>query len=156
MTSLLALFWNFPLFRNFPLMICDFSLLFSHSKNIRMSTLITIIITCWLLVINNDCSVGVMKLCLINLLILIDCFLCNSYPCVLFESLLHVINQASPIFFVKFGINVPLSFSKILKSPSLHLGNFQKVNSVNLFQISLLNMRLLVQMSKWRAHNKII
>ena len=39
LTSLIALFWNFPL------MICNFPLLFSHSKNIRMSTLITIIIT---------------------------------------------------------------------------------------------------------------
>ena len=37
-TSLIALFWNFPL------MICNFPL-FSHSKNIPMSTLITIIIT---------------------------------------------------------------------------------------------------------------
>ena len=33
------------------------------------------------------------ELCLLNLLILIDCFLRNSYPCVLFESLPHVINQ---------------------------------------------------------------
>ena len=29
----------------------------------------------------------------INLFILIDCFLCNSYPCVLFESLPHVIRE---------------------------------------------------------------
>ena len=28
-----------------------------------------------------------------NLLTLIDCFLCNSYHCVLFQSLSHVINQ---------------------------------------------------------------
>ena len=42
---------------------------------------------------NNYCSVGVMELCLLNLFILIDCFLCNSYPCVLFESLSHEINQ---------------------------------------------------------------
>ena len=28
-----------------------------------------------------------------NLLVLIDCFLCNSYHCVLFQSLSHVINQ---------------------------------------------------------------
>ena len=39
LASLIALFWNFPL------MTCNFPLLFSHSKNIRMSTLITIIIT---------------------------------------------------------------------------------------------------------------
>ena len=83
-----------PLFWNFPLMICNFPLLLSHSKNIWMSTLITIIITYCLLIIiiiiitkshNNYCSVGVMELCLLNLLILINCFLCSSYPCVLFE-----------------------------------------------------------------------
>ena len=34
-----------------------------------------------------------MELCLLNLFILIGCFLCNSYPCVLFESLPHEINQ---------------------------------------------------------------
>ena len=46
---------------------------------------------------NNYCSVGVMELCLLNLLILIDCFLCNSYSCVLIESLSHVINQESHV-----------------------------------------------------------
>ena len=74
-------------------MICNFTLLLSHSKNTQMSTLIVIIITYQLLIItiiitkspNNYCGVGVMELCLLNLLILIDCFLCNSYPCVLFE-----------------------------------------------------------------------
>ena len=35
LTSLIALFWNSPL------MICKFLLLFPHSKNIRMSTLIS-------------------------------------------------------------------------------------------------------------------
>ena len=40
---------------------------------------------------------------------LIDCFLCNSYPCVLFESFSHVINQESCLF-VKFGENLPCSF----------------------------------------------
>ena len=40
LTSLIALFWNFPL-------------LFSHSKNIRMSTLIKITITYYLLIKNN-------------------------------------------------------------------------------------------------------
>ena len=39
-----------------------------------------------------------MELCLLNLLILIDCVLCNSYPCVLFESLSHVINQESHVY----------------------------------------------------------
>ena len=49
---------------------------------------------------NNYCSVGVMELCLLNLSILIDCFMRNSYPCVLFdsiESLSHVINQESHV-----------------------------------------------------------
>ena len=39
--SLIALFWNSPLFWSFPLMICNFPLLYSHFKNIRMSTLIS-------------------------------------------------------------------------------------------------------------------
>ena len=85
----------------------NFLLLCSHSKNIRMATLFAIIITYYLLIIiiiiitkshNNYCSVGVMELCLLNLLILIDCFLSNSYPCVLFESLPHVINQESHVY----------------------------------------------------------
>ena len=73
-----------------------------------MSTLITISITYHLLIIiiiliitksnNNFCSVGVMELYLLNLLVLTDCFLCNSYPCVLFESLWHVINQESHVY----------------------------------------------------------
>ena len=75
-------------------MICNFTLLLSHSKNTQMSTLIVIIITYQLLIItiiitkspNNYCGVGVMELCLLNLLILIDCFLCNSYPCVLLRT----------------------------------------------------------------------
>ena len=45
LTSLIALFWNFPLFWNFLLMICNLLLMFSHFKNIWMSTLTTIIIT---------------------------------------------------------------------------------------------------------------
>ena len=57
-----------------------------------------------------------MELRFLNLLILIDCFLCNSYPFVLVESLSQVINQESR-FFVKLGENLPRSFFKILKSP---------------------------------------
>ena len=87
-------------------MIGNVPLLFSHSKSIRMSTLITVIITYYLLIIiiiitkshNNYCSVGVMELCLLSLLILIDCFLCNSYPCVFFENLSHVIKQESHVY----------------------------------------------------------
>ena len=63
---------------------------------------------------NDYCSVGVMELCLLHLLILIDCFLCNSYPCVLIESLSHVINQESYVHsFIKFGQNLPHSFFEI-------------------------------------------
>ena len=107
LTSLITLFWNYPLFWNFPLTIYNFPLLFSNSKNIRMSILVTIIITSYLLIIiiiiitkshNDYCGVEVVELCLLNLLILIDCFLCNSYPCVLFESLSHVINQESHVY----------------------------------------------------------
>ena len=101
LTSLIALFWNFPL------MICNLPLLFSHSKSIWMWTLIKIIIAYWLLIIimiiitknhNNYCSIEVMELRSLNLLIMIDCFLCNSYPCVLFKSLSHVINQESHVY----------------------------------------------------------
>ena len=94
-----------------------------------MSILITIIITYYLLIIiiiiiitkyhNNYCSIGVMELCILNLLISIDCFWCNSYPCVLFESLSHVINEESHVYsgnsgkiylihFLKFIRNFPL------------------------------------------------
>ena len=55
----------------------------------------------------------------------IDCFLCNSYPCVLFESLPHVVNQKSRLF-VKFGENLPGSFFEILisKFQKSELGKF--------------------------------
>ena len=75
-----------------------------------------------------------MELWLLNLLILSDWFLCNSYHCVLFESLSHVINQKSYVcLFVKFGENLPRSFFEIFK-----FHHFKKVNSVSLPQISLL------------------
>ena len=73
-----------------------------------------------------------MKLCLLNLLIMIG-FLCNSFSCVLFESLSHVINQESHIYSWNLGKIYLVYF-------------FKKVNSVNLSQISLLNTWLLVQM----------
>ena len=47
---------------------------------------------------NNYFRARVMELCLSNLLILVDCFLCNSYPCVLFERLPQVINQESNVY----------------------------------------------------------
>ena len=55
-----------------------------------------------------------MELCLLNLLFFF--FFCNSYTCVLFESLSHVINQESRLF-VKLGENLPGSFFEILKYP---------------------------------------
>ena len=60
-----------------------------------------------------------MELCLLNLLILIDCFLCNSYPCVLFESLSHVINQESHIY--SWNLKKIWKISKFQKS---ELGKF--------------------------------
>ena len=97
---------------------------------------------------NNYYSVGVMELCLLNLLILTDCFLCTSYPCVLFESLSHVINHEPHVYSWNLRKIYLVCFFEILKSPLLHSGDFKiskKVNSVNLSQISLLNMWLLVQ-----------
>ena len=66
----------------------------------------------------------------------------------------RVINQESHVYFVKFGINLPRSF---FKSPSLCSGRFQKfqkTNSVNLSQISLITMWLLVQIEMY-SKNKI-
>ena len=75
-----------------------------------------------------------MELCLLNLLILIDCFLCNSYPCVLFESLSHVINQESHVYswnlgkiylvhFLEFW-NLPRFTREISKFQKSELGKF--------------------------------
>ena len=77
-----------------------------------------------------------MELRLLNFLILIDCFLWNSYPCVLFESLSQVINQESHVYSWNLGKIYLVHFWKFQ--------NFKKVNLVNLSQISLLNMWLLV------------
>ena len=141
-------------------MICNIPLLFSHSKNIPLSILITITITYYLLIIiiitknrNNYFSAGVMELCLLNLLILIDCFLCNSYPCVFFESLSHVINQESHVYLSNLG---EIYLAHFLKFWNQHFfdfwfQNFKKVNSVNLSQISVLNMWLLgLILGHWR------
>ena len=129
---------KFPLFWNFPLMICNFPRLFSHSKNIRVSTLIAIIITYYLLIINlyynnnysksQYCSVGVMEVCLLNLLILIDCFLYNSYPFVLFESLSHVINQESHVYSWNLGKIYLVHFLKFwnLSRFTREISKFQK------------------------------
>ena len=98
---------------------------------------------------NSYCSVGVIESCLSNLLILTDCFLCNSYHCVLFESLSNVINQESHVYSWNLGkiyLAHFLKFSNLEPFSNFRFHNFQKkVNSVNLSQNSPLNMWLLVQ-----------
>ena len=61
---------------------------------------------------SNYCSVGVMELFLLNLLILIDCFLYNSYTCVPFESLSHAINQESHVYSRNLGKTYLVYFLK--------------------------------------------
>ena len=88
---------------------------------------------------DNYRSVGVMELCLLNLLILSDCFLCNSYPCVLFESLLLSLTRNHmfiPEIWGKFTSLIFWNFEISLVSLG-RFQNFKKVNSVNLSQISL-------------------
>ena len=90
-----------------------------------------------------------MDLCLLNLLILIDCFLCNSYPCVLFESLSHVINPESHVYSWNLGKIYLVHYLKFWSLPCFtrRFQNFKKVTPVNSSQISLLNMQLLVQIT---------
>ena len=77
---------------------------------------------------NNYCSVGLMELCLLNLLILINCFLCNSYPCVLFESLSHVINQESHVYSWNLGKIYLVHFLEFWNLPCFtrEISKFQK------------------------------
>ena len=77
----------------------------------------------------------------------IDCFLCNSYPCALFESLSHVINQESNVNSWNLGRFVSFIFwnFEIYLVSFGRFQNFKKVNSLNLSQIYLLNMCLLIQ-----------
>ena len=76
---------------------------------------------------------------MLHLLILVDCFLCNSYPCVLFESLSHVINQESHVYSWNLGKIYPIHVLKFWNLPRFtRFQNFKKVNSVNLSRISLL------------------
>ena len=111
--------------------------LLTHSDWISLSTRPIIIIIIIVIITkshSNYCSVGVMELCLLNVLILIDCFLCNSYPCMLFESLSHVINQESHVYswnlwkiylvhFLKFW-HLPRFTSEISKFQKNELGKF--------------------------------
>ena len=77
---------------------------------------------------NNYCRVGVMELCLLNLLILIECFLCHSYPCVLFESLSHMISQESHVYSWNLGKIYLVHFWKLWSLPpfSREVSKFQK------------------------------
>ena len=75
-----------------------------------------------------------MVLCLLNLFIVTDCFLCNSYPCVLFESFSHVINQESHVYSWNSGTSYLVHFlifwnlsrftREISKFQKSELGNF--------------------------------
>ena len=69
-----------------------------------------------------------MELCLLNLLILIDCFLCNSCPRVLFESLSHVINQESHVSSWNLGKIYLIHFLKCWNLPRFtqKISKFQK------------------------------
>ena len=77
---------------------------------------------------NNSCSVGGMELCLLNLLLFIDCFLCNSYPCVLFENLPHLINLESHVYLWNFGEIYLVHFLRFwnLCRFTLEISKFQK------------------------------
>ena len=79
-----------------------------------------------------------MELCLLNLLILIDWFLCNSYLCVLFESLSHVINQESHVYSWNLGEIYLVHFLKFWNLPffTWDISKFQKSElDINLPQI---------------------
>ena len=114
-----------------------------------MSTLITIIITDYLLITikiiitkshNNYCTVGVMVLCLLNLLVLIVfcvilTLLCSLRTCHMWLTRNHIFireiwGKVTSFIFLKF-------WNQDLK----------KVNSVNLSHTSLLNMWILVLIS---------
>ena len=77
---------------------------------------------------SNYCGVGVMELCLLNLLILIDWRLCNFYPCMLFESLSHVFNQESHVYSWNLGKICLVHFSKFWYLPRFtwEISKFQK------------------------------
>ena len=78
---------------------------------------------------NSYCSVGVIESCLSNLLILTDCFLCNSYHCVLFESLSNVINQESHVYSWNLGkiyLAHFLKFSNLEPFSNFRFHNFRK------------------------------
>ena len=63
----------------------------------------------------------------------IDCFLCNSYPCVLFESLSRVINQESHVYSWNLG-----------KTYLLHMWLQVQVNVPFLYPLKLENRKFSV------------
>ena len=69
-----------------------------------------------------------MELCLLNLLKLIDCFLCNSYPCVFFENLSHVIKQESHVYSKNLGKIYLVHFLEFRNLPRFtrDISKFQK------------------------------
>ena len=104
-----------------------------------------------------------MELCLLNLLILIDCFLCNSYPCVLFESLSHVINQESHVYswnlgkiyffhFLKFWNLKKLKFQNFKSELGKFIPNFPLKHVITSTKSPELNMRVLVNHTKTNKH----
>ena len=130
-----------------------------------MSTLIAIIITYYLFLLiiiiiiitkshNNYCSVGVVELCLLNLLVMIDFFcviltlVCSLRACHMWLARNHMfIREIWGEFtsFIFWNFEVSLVWFERFQ-------NFKKMNSVNLSQISLLNMWLLYQF-KFVFHN---
>ena len=69
-----------------------------------------------------------MELCLLTLLIVIDCFLFNSYPCVLFESSSDVINQEPHVYSWSLGKIYLVHFLKFWNLPRFtrEISKFQK------------------------------
>ena len=72
----------------------------------------------------------------------IDCFLCNSYFCMLFESLSHVINHESHVYSCNLEKIYLVDFWKFWNLPRFtrEISKFQKSELANLSPISLLNM----------------
>ena len=151
---LITLFWNFLL------MICNFLLFFSPSKNIQMSTLITILllINYELLIIviiiirkshNNYCSGGVMEWCLLNLFKLIDfLWVILTLVCSYRTSQMWLTRSHMSIHEIwgKFSSFIFWNFEVFLVSLSI-FQNLKKMNLVNLSKVPLLNMWLLVLIS---------
>ena len=77
----------------------------------------------------------------IKFVMLVDCFLCNCYPWLLFESLSHVINQESDVYSWNLEKIYLVHFLKFF----LKFFKISKKWTLNLSQISLLKMRLIVQ-----------